>query len=82
MLENQIRGLERRREKLGYRTFREQEELLRKRADEIIKKEKDFLENYQKETGSVRLINGSFISREEYSKRKNSGEKLELWEDR
>ena len=82
MLENQIKGLEKRREKLGYRTFREQEELLRKRADEIIKKEKDFLENYQKETGSVRLINGSFISREEYSKRKNSGKKLELWEER
>lgn len=82
MLENQIKGLEKRREKLGYYTFREQEQRLRQKQLEEKQKEKEFFKNLQRESGSVRLINGSFISREEYNKRKNSGEKLELWEDR
>jgi hypothetical protein len=39
------------------------------------------LRDFQRETGLVRLINGQFISKDEYDKRIQSGESLELWPD-
>jgi len=82
MLNNQIKGLEKRREKLGYKTFREREELIKQRVAKGKQREKEFFENLQRDSDSVRLINGQFISREKYQERIKSGEKLELWEDK
>lgn len=81
MLNNQIKGLEKRREKLGYKTYREQEQLLKQRGAEGKQREKEFFKNLQRDSNSIRLINGQFISREEYQKRLKTGEKLELWKD-
>lgn len=81
MLNNQIRGLEKRREKMGYRTSREQEELIKQRVVEGRQREKEFFDNLQRESGSVRLINGQFISQEKYQQRLKAGEELELWEE-
>jgi four helix bundle protein len=81
MLQNQIRGLEKRRVKLGYRSFREQEQLLKQRVIEGKQREEKLLRDFQRETGLVRLINGQFISKDEYDKRIQSGESLELWPD-
>lgn len=82
MLENQIKGLEKRREKMGYKTSREQEQRLKQRAIEEKQREKEFFNNFQREAGLIRLIDGRFITKEEYNNRKKAGEKLELWEDR
>lgn len=79
MLENQVKGLEKRRESMGYRSFREQDQLLRQRDVEDKQKENKFLRDFQKEMGLVKLISGQFISGEEYEKRIQTGEKLELW---
>jgi len=79
MLENQIKGLEKRRELMGYKTSREQEQLLKQQIVEEKQREDKFLREIQKESNLVRLINGRFISKEEYDKRTQSGEKLELW---
>jgi four helix bundle protein len=81
MLSNQIKGLEKRREKLGYRTSREQNQLLKQREVEEKQKEKEFFKNFQKEHDMIRLIDGRFVSKEEYEKRTSAGEKLELWEE-
>ena len=79
MLENQIKGLEKKREKMGYRSFREQNEFLKQEAIKEKQKQERLLKDFQKETGLVRLINGQFINGDEYEKQINSGEKLELW---
>jgi len=79
MLKSQIKGLEKRRESMGYRTNREQEQLSKQRLLEEKQKEKEFYKNLQNDSGSVRLINGQFISKDEYDKRIQSGEALELW---
>ena len=81
MLNNQIKSLEKRRERLGYKTYREQEQLLKQRVDERKQGEKEFLKNLQRDSDSVRLINGQFVSQEKYQQRLKAGEKLELWED-
>lgn len=79
MLENQIKGLEKRRESMGYKTNREQEQLLKQKAVEGKQKEDKLLRDFQEEEGLVRLIDGRFISKEEYNKKIQSGEKLEFW---
>ena len=79
MLENQIKGLEERREKMGYRTFREQNQILKQRDIEGRQKEEKLLREFQKEAGLVRLVDGRFIGEEEYNKRIQSGETLEPW---
>jgi len=79
MLGNQIKGLEKRRESMGYRTNREQEQLLKQGAINEKQKQEKLLRDFQKENDSIRLINGQFIDKGEYEKRINSGEKLELW---
>jgi len=79
MLESQIKGLEKRRESMGYKTSREHEQLLKQRAVEGKQREEKFLRDIQRESNLVRLINGQFISKEEYNRRVKSGEPLELW---
>jgi four helix bundle protein len=79
MLGNQIKGLEKRRESMGYRTNREQEQLLKQGIINEKQKQEKLLKDFQKENDSIRLVNGQFIDKGEYEKRINSGEKLELW---
>ena len=81
MLNNQIKALEKRRDKMGYRTFREQEQKLKQKETERKQRSEKFLRDFQKDSGLVRLIDGRFISKEEYKKRTKAGEKLELWEN-
>ncbi len=79
MLGNQIKGLEKRRESMGYKTSREQEQLLKQRYIEEKQRRGKFLRDFQRENELVRLIDGQFITKEEYEKRIQSGESLELW---
>lgn len=82
MLGNQIKSLEKRREKMGYRTSREQGQILKQRAAEGKQREKEFFRNLQRDSDMIRLIDGRFIRKEEYEKRIEAGEESELWEDR
>ena len=79
MLGNQIKGLEKRRESMGYKTNREQEQFLRQGVIEGKQREEKLLKEFQKDNNLVRLINGQFINKGEYEKRVGSGEKLKLW---
>jgi len=81
MLGNQIKGLEKRRESMGYKTSREQEQFLKQGAIDDKQKQEKLLKEFQKDNDLVRLIDGQFIDKEEYEKRINFGEKLKLWSE-